>query len=483
MLLFAILIVPLVLAGIAAGARDMRSIGRVNALGHTLVFLCALLFARELAIGTPRSFLNFFFADALSGFFVLTTALIGCAAAVYSLSFIDGELAENRITPGRAKRYYVLFNVFAVTMFMVTVLNNLGFVWVAIEMTTLVSAFLVGFHNDKKSVEAAWKYLILCSVGITFALLGTILFYYTLSVNAGVKTLNWTDMIASVARLDSNVLKIGFLFILVGYGTKAGLAPMHTWLPDAHSQAPAPISAMLSGILLNTALYAIMRFMVIVNAVVGKQFAGELLIVFGLISVGVSAGFILVQKDLKRLLAYSSIEHIGIIAIGLGIGGPLGYFGALFHVFNHGVTKAMMFFGAGEIVRKYATHNMNLIRGAARALPFTGVVVIIGAFALAGTPPFSVFFSELTILIAGFTTGRYLAASLLLVFIAVIFGGIIHHFSRILFGKKPEEMPAEAVRPVVAAPYVFLMIFIVFFGWGAPGLFRQILAAASRILQ
>jgi hydrogenase-4 component F len=315
------------------------------------------------------------------------------------------------------------------------------------------------------------------------ALLGTILFYYTLSVHAGIKSLNWTDMVSAASRLDANVVKVAFLFILVGYGTKAGLAPMHSWLPDAHSQAPAPISALLSGVLLKTSIYAIMRFMVIANKSVGVLFAGKLLILFGILSLVVAAGLILVQKDLKRLLAYSSIEHIGIIAVGLGIGGPLGLFGALFHTFNHAVNKSLMFFGAGEIVEKYRTHNMRLIRGAVHTLPFTGILVMIGAFALAGSPPFAVFFSEIMILVAGVTAGKYAAAVAFLFLIAVIFGGIIYHFSKILFGKKPEDMMPSLPAAGTRASFIFLLIFIAVLGVAMPAFFKDILVSASKVLQ
>jgi len=483
MILFILLIIPLLLAALSPAFKDVRQFGRINAYGHGAALAIAAMVASRLMYGRPLSFFRFFYVDALSGFFIFTIALIDFASALYSIGYIAGDVQEGVITAKKAQLYYALFNFFSFSMFLVTVLNNLGFVWVAIEMTTLVSAFLVGFYNNKKSVEAAWKYLILCSVGITLALLGTIFFYYTFSVHAGIKSLNWTDMLARAPLLDRNVLKIGFIFILVGYGTKAGLAPMHNWLPDAHSQAPAPISALLSGVLLKTSLYAIMRFMIIVNHCPGEPFAGRLLIIFGLLSMGIAAGFILVQKDVKRLLAYSSIEHVGIIAVGLGIGGPLAFFGALFHVLNHAVTKSLMFFGAGEIVKKYGTHNMNLIRGAARVLPFVGILTMVGAFALAGSPPFSVFFSEITLLMAGITAGRSVVVVLFLLFIAVAFGGIVHHFGRIVFGKMPEEMSPAPARAGVKISFVLLSLFIVFAGITMPGFLDKMLRAASAVLQ
>jgi hydrogenase-4 component F len=482
MFLLLVLAVPLIMAAAAAVTKDIRILGRLNACCHGVVLASAVLFALALSFWPPVSFLNFFYADALSGFFIFTIATVSFASALYSIGYIADDVRQMAISEAKGRMYYVLFNLFVFSLFLVTLLNNLGFVWVAIEMTTLISAFLVGFYNDKKSVEAAWKYLILCSVGITLALLGTILFYYTLSVHAGVKSLNWTDMLAAAGSLDPKVLKVAFIFILVGYGTKAGIAPMHTWLPDAHSQAPAPISALLSGVLLKTSLYAILRFMIIVNHSLGTLFAQHLLIAFGLFSLAISAGFILVQKDLKRLLAYSSIEHVGVIVTGFGIGGA-GFFGALFHVFNHAVTKSLMFFGAGDIIKAYGTHNMKRIRGAAQALPFVGTLVLLGAFALAGTPPFSVFFSEINILIAGFSTGHYAAGGLFLLFIAVVFSGLIFHLGRVVFGKKPEDMPAASPVATGKAAYIFLFAFILLTGLFSPFFFRQILEAACGVLQ
>ncbi|MBI3990690.1 MAG: hydrogenase 4 subunit F, partial [Candidatus Omnitrophica bacterium] len=328
--------------------------------------------------------------------------------------------------------------------------------WVAIEMTTLISAFLVGFYNTKNSVEAAWKYIIICSVGIIFALLGTILFSYAFSASDGIKSLNWHDMAASAGKLDKNILKIAFIFILVGYGTKAGIAPMHTWLPDAHSQAVAPVSALLSGVLLKTAVYAILRFGIIVINGVGFQYFSNLMILLGLISLFVSSSFILVQKDLKRLLAYSSIEHIGIISIGFGLGGPLGFIGAFLHIFNHAVTKSLMFFGAGDIVNAYKKHNMKSIHGVIKALPFTGIMALLGVFALAGFPPFSIFISEIFILIAAFTKGSYVVGGLLLLFLAIIFGAFIYHFGKMLFGNMPKDMTAPKEPLIGKIAFLFL---------------------------
>jgi hydrogenase-4 component F len=408
--------------------------------------------------GSTVSFFNFICLDALSVFFILVISVVTLAAALYSVGYIKKDIRRGIISEKKARTYYLLFNLFCCSMFWVPAVNNLGMLWVAIEMTTLVSAFLVGFYNKKESVEAAWKYIIICSVGIIFALLGTILFSYAFSISGLTKSLNWSDMLPVAHILDKNILKIAFIFILIGYGTKAGLAPMHTWLPDAHSQAVAPISALLSGVLLKTAIYAILRFGIIVIKGVGFAYFSHLMILLGVISLIVSAAFILVQKDLKRLLAYSSIEHIGIIAIGFGLGTPLAAAGALLHVFNHAVTKSFMFFGAGNIVSVYQKHNMRAIRGVIKLMPFTGIMVLLGVFALTGFVPFSIFFSEMIIIISAFINGAYWIAALLLLFLAIIFGAFIHHFGKMLFGNLPKGL--QVVGEPLSGKLAFLFLLL-----------------------
>lgn len=484
MQIFFILFVPVFIAGLPLFIKKYGFLGRLNASGHFLIALAAMWLASDIIAGrTSISFLNLFYVDALSAFFILVVSIVNFASALYSIRYIGEDIEEGILSENKARVYYALFNIFCFSMFFVTVVNNLGMLWAAIEMTTLASAFLVGFHNDKASIEAAWKYVIICSVGITLALLGTILFYYTVSMNGGLKTLNWTDMVSVASRLDPNIVKVAFLFVLVGYGTKAGLVPMHTWLPDAHSQAPAPISALLSGVLLKTAIYAILRFTVIINKCIGSQYSGNLLVFFGLLSLGVSAGFILVQKDIKRLLAYHSVEHIGIIAVGLGLGGPLGLYGALLHVLNHAVTKSLMFFGAGNAAKKYGTVNMHLMKGVINAMPFTGIMLLLGAFALAGSPPFSIFISEIMILISGFAKGSYLVSIVFLSFIVIIFGAIINHFGRVIFGKRPENMPVLAEPLSGKMAFVFLLMFICVIGFNIPTFLNRLILSGIDVLK
>jgi hydrogenase-4 component F len=295
------------------------------------------------------------------------------------------------------------------------------------------------------------------------------------------RNLNWSEIMRVSGRLDKNILKVSFLFILIGFGTKAGFAPMHTWLPDAHSQAPAPISALLSGVLLKTAIYGILRFMMIVNSAAGPGYTQHLLLIFGMISLGVAAAFIILQKDLKRLLAYHSVEHMGLLCIGIGFGGA-GLFGMLLHTLNHAVTKALMFCGAGTVVRKYRTTNMHSIRGVIRVMPFTGVILILGAFALGGMPPFSIFTSELIILFGGYSGGHFVLATVTLLFLAVIFAGIITHFSQMVFGRNQEEVQKEKEGWFEISSFIILFFVMTLLGIFIPSGFQGLLSSIAGLI-
>ncbi|MFA5113691.1 MAG: proton-conducting transporter membrane subunit [Candidatus Margulisiibacteriota bacterium] len=462
----------------------IKRAGLINAAGHFLIWLVSLYLLATVGAGNLKIPLGaLFYVDALSALLILTTATVTFAAALFSISFIADDLAQGKITTGKALLYYLLFNLFAAAMFLVPLINNLGFLWMAIELTTLISSFLVGFYNSKHSVEAAWKYLIICSVGITLALFGAILFTFALSSATGLKSLNWTDLLAAAKLLNPQVVKVAFIFILVGYGTKAGLAPLHTWLPDAHSQAVSPASAMLSGVLLKCSLYAILRYGIVVTRCCGAPFYSSLMLLFGLLSLIVACIFIVTQKDLKRLLAYSSIEHLGLIAIGIGLNSPLAMFGALLHLFNHAVGKALMFFGAGRVAQAYGTHDLAKISGVGRALPVTGLALLVGIFALIGFPPGAVFVSEFYLVGAAFIAGHYLIGALLLGLLAVIGGALLYHFGKVLFGRPLEQTvsPAEPIGGWLS--YGFLLIFIIGLGIFIPNVLRQSLDAAVSVLR
>jgi hydrogenase-4 component F len=463
--------------------QKLSTVAKMNSLGHLTLFLTALWLMLDVGLsGKVIQLFNFFYLDALSVFFIFVISLVALAASLYSITYIEDNVKTGEISPKKAAYYYLLFNFFCFSMLLVPSVSNLGMVWAAVEMTTLISAFLVGFYNTKQSVEAAWKYIIICSAGIIIALFGTVLLSYAYFLGTGAKSLNWPELLSAGAVLDKNILKIALLFILVGYGTKAGLAPMHTWLPDAHSQAVTPGSALLSGVLLKTSIYVLLRCSMISGASLGPQYFQHLLLMFGLISLVVSCVFILVQSDLKRLLAYSSIEHIGIICIGFGLATPLAVFGALLHILNHAATKALMFFGAGDVVRKFGKHNMHAIRGVIKTMPFTGSMLLIGLFALTGLPPFSIFISEFLIIFAAIAKGSFWTAGLVLGLVVIIFSAMLSHFSKMLFGKavKDAEIAHEPLTGKLA--FLFLLIPICLLGLYLPGFLNGTISSAVKVI-
>ncbi|MCX9073831.1 MAG: hydrogenase 4 subunit F [Candidatus Methanoperedens sp.] len=388
---------------------------------------------------------NALFADAFGAFIVLVVSIVGFVASVYSMGYMGHELEHKIIDLVRLRMYYVLFHIFMFTMLLVGVTNNLG-LWIAIEMTTLVSALLMILYSRKSSVEAAWKYMIICTVGITFALFGTILTYYGAVKILGENgdALNWTSLAAVADQLDPTIMKLAFIFILIGYGTKAGLAPMHTWLPDAHSEAPTPVSALLSGVLLNCAMYGIIRFYSIATKSTGAAFSSNLLIIFGLLSLGIAVPFIILQEDYKRLLAYSSVEHMGIVALGLGFGGVFGVFGAM---------------------------------------PATGTMFVIGGLAITGSPPFSIFISEFTILAAGFSQGYIIPAVLFLLFIIMIFAGFFYHVSRIAFGSPGTGITAGEVSRWTLCSMAILLVFVLLLGFYIPPQFYDMIMKVVEVVR
>jgi hydrogenase-4 component F len=384
---------------------------------------------------------GFFYLDALSMIVLDIILIIGFLAAVFSISYLEEEIKQQKLAGRKRGLYYSLMYAFIFTMVLALTVKNMGLMWIAIEATTLASAFLVGFYNDKYTLEAAWKYVIICSVGIAIALLGIILLHLSSAgVLANSSFLDWTALYAHAGSLNSPILRLAFIFILIGFGTKAGLAPMHTWLPDAHSQAPSPISALLSGVLLNSAMYGIIRTVAIVNRNLGGSvFTGRLLIGLGFLSIATASVFILTQKDYKRLLAYSSIEHMGIIAVAMGVFTPLSIFAGILHMINHSLTKSMLFLSAGNIMQKYDTKQIYRIKAILKTLPVSGTVFLLGLFAIAGTPPFSIFASEFNIIAAIFTQSSLWAGGIFVLLISAVFAGIAVALFRMFYGNSDSE--------------------------------------------
>jgi len=439
-----ILIIPLVTAIICYNVRSPRVVGYLSLAGVIILSVFAVTTITATFSSSVSALNGTLSMDALSGYIMALVIFLSLASALYSVSYLEHEFETGLMTPRGVRTYYGLFHLFIFTMLLVTMANNLAVMWIGIEATTIVSALLIGlgFHKRPLAIEAAWKYIILCTVGITFALLGTFIAYYASTSAMGTGGgLNWTVLRGVAHKFNPETMKLAFIFVLVGYGTKAGLAPVHNWLPDAHSQAPSPISALLSGILLNTAFYGIMRFMSIVEPSTGSAFTGNLLIIFGLVSIGISSIFILVQDNYKRLLAYSSIEHMGIISLGIGIGGPVGTYGALLHILNHALSKPLMFFASGKIQSRFGSTNIANISGVISTMPLLGTLTVIGALSLSGTPPFNIFVSEFTVLKAAVDRGLWPVVIMFLLFVVIVFYGVLSAFGKMLFGKPAEPYP------------------------------------------
>jgi hydrogenase-4 component F len=422
----------------------------INAVGATITLLVAVtLLVRVARDGPISGGWGVLQADALSALMAVTVAGIGGAAALVSIGYLRRDLAAGHVPGGASgvRWYYAGFHVFLWTMLATVTVVSLGLLWVGLEATTLASALLVGFYRTKPALEAAWKYLVLCTVGITIALFGVILTYLAAS-EGGIASLDWIQLVAGSDRLDPAMMRLAFVLVLVGFGTKAGFAPLHTWLADAHSQAPSPISAVLSGVLLSCALYGILRFHTLTMAATESDFSGRLLLAFGVLSVAIAVPFLVVQRDLKRLLAYSSVEHMGLLAVAIGIGGPLGTYAGLLHLLNHAVTKALLFFVAGDLVHRYGTRRLSAIRGAIQVVPVLGWALLLGLLAIAGAPPSGIFISEFGIASAGFAGGLEQAAAsgLVIVFLALAFAGLLAQALRVAYGT-----PAPAVAEAAAA--------------------------------
>jgi hydrogenase-4 component F len=355
-------------------------------------------------------------------------------SSAFAAIYFASEAAEHEFGRATARRFGALWLGAEAAMLLVLMSHNLGVMWVGMEATTLLTAFLISLRPTSLSLEAMWKYLIICSIGIAFAFMGTLLAAASIqSGNAAAEALFWTHVAAPDTRLDPTLMKFAFVFVLVGYGTKAGLAPIHSWLPDAHSQAPAPVSAMFSGFLLNTALYCIMRFVPPARHALGADFTSGLLIGFGVLSILVAAGFIVFQRDAKRLLAYHSVEHMGIIALGYGLG-PLGAFAALFHTLNHSVCKSLAFFAVGRLGQRFGSHDMQRIVGALRADQLWGAALLVSLLALIGVAPFSIFMSEYQLLRVAVGAGAWLALLLFLAASGIVFVAALRHLIDMVYG-------------------------------------------------
>jgi len=479
MSLVVLLLVPLITAGLLAwgGARIVRGL-HATALTAMLATVLSVItdVARD---GTATALDGLLRADPLSAWMVGLIAVVATLAGAEAVASGHGSADIEAM-----RRFYALFHLFVFTMLLAVTTDDLGLMWVAVEGTTLASVFLVNFHRTRASLEAAYKYLLICSVGIALAFIGTVLVYFAdvQQFGAEAHALRWTTLLRWAPQLPPRVVELAFVFLLVGYGTKAGLAPMHTWLPDAHSEAPAPISALMSGVLLSVGLYAVLRFKMVADLAAGPEFAARLLVLLGLASLTVAAAFLWSPTNVKRMLAYSSVEHVGLIALGLGFGGAWGVAGALLHIGNHALAKSTLFLLSGRIRDAFGTAEILPVRGLVRAMPVTGRGFALALLALLGLPPFGLFVSELMILGAGFRGGWWIASALALALLLIAFAGMLRALHRMAYEPGAPPTPREAPSWAGAAPVAVGLGLLLLTGVAWPPGLAAALARAAAVL-
>ncbi len=436
-----VLLAPLVAAAGCVLARRPRASEFLNLAAAVLSFAAVVALLPSALDGSRTLLHGYIVVDPLGAWVLLSVATVYLLSSIYSIGYM-----RSFHEPRRLYRFYALFAGFALTTLLAPLMNNVGVYWIAIELTTLVSTFLVGFERTRESVEAAWKYIVVVSAGISLALLGIIFYYWAGSLHLGPSyDLTWSALRAVAPELNRTLAITAFLLVFIGFGTKVGLAPMHTWLPDAHSEGPAPVSAMLSGALLNTAMVGIARFIHVADAARAGLLPRTVVVAIGALSLLIAALFITRQREVKRLMAYSSVEHMGVMALGFGFGGPLGIAGALYHMLNHSLNKSLMFFGAGDAMHAFHSKRMGRIHYVLTAMPVAGMLWIAGAISITGAPPFGLFLSELTILRAGLGGPNAWAVFVMLALLIVIFVGFLNHFRTMYFGENPAAA-AAAVR-------------------------------------
>jgi len=439
--LFGVLAIPLVAAALLAMLPGYRLSATLSIVASGLSFLSALLLIEQRP--QPNDFL---FVDDLNITFLVLNTFVGFTTSVFSASYIRHELETSRLTPTYLRFYHAMYQFMLFGMSLALSAQNMGVMWVAVELATLTTVVMVGIYRTHEAIEAAWKYFILGSVGIALALFGTIIVYLAAQpvIGEGMDAMSWIHLVANAPRFDPALLNLAFIFLLLGYGTKVGLAPLHAWLPDAHAEGPTPISAVLSGLLLNVALYAVLRFKVVMAANAGAIAPGPLLIVMGLTSL-IFAGFMLYRRrDIKRLFAYSSIEHMGIIAFAFGMGGPLANFAGLLHMTMHSLTKSAIFFAVGHVAQAKGSQKLDEMGGLTVSHPALGWGLVLGVVAIAGMPPMGVFMSEFLVVSSTFAREPLLAIPLVFGLL-VAFGALILRLQHVAFGEpRGENHPVSA---------------------------------------
>src|ERR1043165_2694276 len=440
--LAAVLLIPVTAATLLALLPAYRLTARLNVLATFLTFAAALsLFFQRPAAG------RYLLVDDLNNVFIVLTTFVGFTTSVFSASYIGHELETGRLTPVNLRFYHAMYQTLMFAMNLALIANNIGLMWVAVELATLTTVLMVGLYRTHEALEAAWKYFILGSVGIALALFGTILVYMSARpvIGEGLDAMIWTKLVQRAGEFDPALLNLAFVFLLLGYGTKVGLAPLHAWLPDAHAEGPTPISAVLSGLLLNVALYALLRFKMLLAGNPGAIAPGPLMVTLGLISL-IFAGLMLYRRrDIKRLFSYSSIEHMGLIAFAFGMGGPIANFAGLLHMTLHSLTKSAIFYTVGHIAQAKGTQRISELRGLTESHPVLGWGLVLGVMAIAGLPPLGIFMSEFLIVTSTFGRAPWLAIGLVFGLL-IAFGALLLRLNEVAFGE-----PTGSTAPVKAS--------------------------------
>jgi len=466
--ILAVLGIPLAGGLVLALMGERDEAAAVNIVASFCTFVAAtVLTARVVTEGPMLAFDKLFFVDSFNVFLVALTAFVGFTTSIFSRPYMRIERERGHVNAARLRLYHSMYQLFNFTMLLALLTNNMGILWVALEAATLTTVLLVSLYRTPASLEAAWKYFILCGVGIAQALFGTILLFFAAEklLGAGGGALLWTELDAVKGQLEPTVLSLAFVFLLVGYGTKVGLVPLHNWLPDAHAEGPTPVSAVLSGLLLNVALYAVVRCKVLVDGAIPTAFAKNLMMGFGLLSVVVAAFLLSRQKDIKRLFAYSSIEHMGIITFAFGMGGAIANFAGLLHMTVHSLTKSAIFFAVGHATQKSGTQMIDGIRGLITTSPVIGWGLMIGTLAILGMPPFGVFASEFLILTTAMREQPW-ATPFLLVALGVAFAAVFSKVQPMAFGEPVEARLPH--RPAMIPVFVHLAIVLMLGLWIPP---------------
>jgi len=479
-----LLVIAPILAGLGTLMIHDRRVVEALQYGQAVILLAAgAHVVAGVGTGEPITVGLLLYTDALSAWLDLVLAVVGTTGTLFAVGYLDEQFDRGLISLRRYRQFFYLFDLFLAAMLIAVNVADVALMWIAIEGSTLAAALLIAFERNKAALEAGWKFMILGSVGIALALFGTIILYYTSEHVLGVTSdaLRWSELYRIAGSLDPTAIKVAFVFVLIGYGTKAGVAPMHSWLPDAHTEAPTPVSAMLSANMLTVAVYAILRFKAVADRTVGAAFTGNLMIGLGLLSVAIAAVLLLVQRDYKRLFAYSSIEHIGIALIGFGIGGA-GVFAGAWHLLNHALAKSTAFYGAGWVLLRHEHKMLDRATGLLRQMPLAGSAILIAGVALAGMPPFGLFVSELLIIIGAYSA-RPGVAYLFLSMLTLAFATLLYHVLRMALGEPTEAGRAVGTRPrvLLSAAVVINLAALGAIGLQVPSDLASLLEAITRL--